>query len=241
MQRLLSDTVPGTSGVHLDTDTVRQVLARASEIEQQKDPETLTVEQVETLGRELGISPEAVRRALGEVAPNTNQQLVHIPRSKRLQQSNYKAALQPVLRFSGLNAAVLFVYMCTAIANSNFLRSQNIMESPAKHNVLFSMIMGLALTFIVAAPVLISMTSGWHSRHIRTGMLGGLVLGIASVLSTSVVAIPFNLLVTSEGNFGLYNPIWGFVMAMPIACTFFGGIGGVAWRWWNSLAKHEER
>ncbi len=49
-----------------DAEAVRQVLARVSEVELQAEPGDLTPKQVEALGAELGLSPQAVHRALGE-------------------------------------------------------------------------------------------------------------------------------------------------------------------------------
>ncbi len=63
----------------LDGDAIREVLARASEL-QTNATETMSVAELENLAREMGVSPQFVRQAVAEryaspstVAPITNQ------------------------------------------------------------------------------------------------------------------------------------------------------------------------
>lgn len=73
MQRF-HDKERSTETPRYDSETVRQVLARASDIEQQQaETEALTAAQIETLGSEIGLSSVAVRQALGEFRVGTGQ------------------------------------------------------------------------------------------------------------------------------------------------------------------------
>lgn len=79
MQRFRDIENRTTNGAPLyDSESTRNVLARAAQIEAES---VLTTKQVEALGVELGLSPESVRQALGEAA-GANKDVATVARSK---------------------------------------------------------------------------------------------------------------------------------------------------------------
>lgn len=63
----------------LNPDEANQVLSRAADL-QQKHLETVSVEQLEALASEVGLSPEFIRQALDEVGTAPVQRTVEAPR-----------------------------------------------------------------------------------------------------------------------------------------------------------------
>lgn len=114
MQRVYESHSTTNDAPLYDNEAVRRVLTRATEIESQADQELLTARQVETLGGELGLSPDAVRRALGEAAgANTDVALpfqTRRPQTQRqLTQKVLKTAYLPNFWFAMLQMPLSFI------------------------------------------------------------------------------------------------------------------------------------
>lgn len=126
-----------------DSETVRRVLVRASDIEQQQAAEnqSLTATQIETLGSEIGLSPVAIRQALGEVRPYraTTTKVDHSPKIWE-----FVSVPLPGLAYG----AVL-----TALHGFCVPRIFSVAPSPAIELLLFSA--------VLVVPPLLSLLIGW--------------------------------------------------------------------------------
>lgn len=212
-----------------DSQTVRQVLARASEIESQPESETLTAEQVETLGRELGLSPDAIRRALHErVNPNVAQQIVSGTKS-----------LPPITRYDVKNAGKLdllysSVAFFTLVLSLVLGHYHELFDSvsPAVFVPAF-VIIGI---YMLLGPSIFPFWYGWRRKDWRQGLL--LTAALLPMYGTSIgIAILVVLaLIPIHLSFG--GPPY---TALVIASLLSGIVGGLSGRWWEDRKLAEER
>ncbi|MBC7809183.1 MAG: hypothetical protein H7145_23860 [Akkermansiaceae bacterium] len=205
-----------------NSESVRQILARASEIESRPDTEALTPAQVETLGREIGLSPDAVRRALGELHPQTTAAVAVTAPATVIQtppvaltQARAKQAYLPILLAAVLGPPAVFVISLLIAA---FHGSSLIVPS----------LVALGLLFLFAR-------AGWITKRARLSFLGlifaplmMLLACIANALGGGGSVIP----TTEEG-------IPALLMA-PLASVVHLG-GALARKWWDNLPQTDDR
>ncbi|MBC8139364.1 MAG: hypothetical protein H8F28_26100, partial [Fibrella sp.] len=168
-----------------DSEMVRQVLARASEIESQAETELLTADQVEALGSDLGLSSEAVRRALGErtdagsdlgATSMTGRRRALVP----LTQEQVKAAYLPNLWFALICFPIIF-------GLAKFMYSN---AMPSGVGIVF----GIGIGFVI--PLYLAFRSGFLAKRVGVATVGGLL----TVLIASCISLIALLSATPNSN-----------------------------------------
>ena len=167
---------PVAAAPRYDAESVREVLARASEIEAaQHEPDALTAEQVETLGAELGLSPAAVRRALGEREHKASPAVLTVPsisaRRERLTVAQIVAVPLPGLVYAIALSVCLFTL-------ARFLNGA-ILTTAATAFILFS---------VFFLPPLLSGWLGWRRGDVRLGLATGFACPALTMLALIVGA-----------------------------------------------------
>lgn len=215
------ENLAGNDRPRYDSQTVREVLARASEIETQAEPELLTVAQVEALGSELGLSPEAVRRALGEkgvvgsVVPATSaRKRVLVP----LTQEQVKAAYSFTLWYALICFPVIF-----GVAGA--------MRSGTTSTEIAAPIASIVALVI---PIYLACRSGFLAKRVGVAAVGGFL----SVLLISCVAFLAGMMADRSINInGVITIIFWQVLYGAIA----GSTGAWVRHWWDGLPRNSDR
>jgi hypothetical protein len=206
-----------------DSETVREVLARASEIEAQTETELLTATQVEALGSELGLSPEAVRRALGEKSGVASEvaKTSTITRDKALEpltQERIKAAYLPNLWYGLVCFPIIFA----------LYRLMHGGTTPSEIGVP----MAIAVAFVV--PVYLAFRSGFLTKEARVGAVGGLL----TVLLVSSIALIAGGMAMPGSSMQRVDRI---VLLVLIIGAAFGALGSGVRHWWDRLPRNSDR
>lgn len=213
-----------------DGEAARKVLARASEIEsnkiEQPKPELLNASQIEALGAEIGLSPEAIRRALGEAREgaildgttstrtNGRRSSIAVP----LTQERVRAAYLPTLWYALLCFPAIFIL-------SRLIQSHTVPQD-------IGALLGITVSMVI--PVVLAFRSGYLTRRAGVGAIGGF-------LSTLAIAIMVVTAVTMADPVrgGGSVPAAFFLLALVGAVA--GTFGAVAHNWWESLPKNSDR
>lgn len=230
MQRLQGseNTLPGTS--LYDSEAVRKVLARASEIESAKEgaaqSEMLSPSQIEALGEEIGLSPDAIRRALGEIGRESTNGVTASPRihprsavtATPLTQEQVKKAALTTLYYSLLCSPVVLLL-------SHLMYSNTITRALGAT---------LAIIMAVVIPILLAWRSGYLIRRAGIGAIfGGLTtffVFLMAVIGESIVG----------PRFGMgFQPVLYFLITL--SGMIAGATGAVVRNWWESLPKNSDR
>lgn len=157
-----NENTAGPASPLYDGETVRRVLGRAAEIEsqaqQQQAEAPLTPAQVEALGVEVGLSPGAVRRALGELHPGTTS-----ARADNVRVGSAPTVAQmastplPGLIYGALVTLLFYLAASSGAQPGAFFR------------------LGFFACALVV-PQLLSMWLGWRSGNRKLGMATGFFL-----------------------------------------------------------------
>ena len=161
MQRFY-ESHPTTNDAPLyDDEAVRRVLTRATEIEAETETKRLTARQVETLGRDLGISPDAVRRALGE-SNGANTEVALPFQTQRLQ--GHRQLTQTVLK----SAYLPNVWFALLQMPLSFIQSRSVDTGAMSGETI------VAYVLYVYLPVLfcLAVRSGFVVKRVGTGITG---------------------------------------------------------------------
>ncbi|MBC8143542.1 MAG: hypothetical protein H7Y38_19095 [Armatimonadetes bacterium] len=213
-QKTRGETAPIPT-TRYDAGTVRQVLARASEIEEQPQPDALTPEQIETLGKELGLSPASIWQSLGEVVSPAPQSVVRTSvATAQLTQEQVKKAYVPLLLSLVLSLPVLTLVfsMIRAASGDGFFV--------------------LPLVFLFAT--VMSVRFGWQAKRLRMSFTGAVYLSliyISTFIAYSVV-----------GNRSDWNETTGlFLLLVAFVGVVSCAIGAGARKWWDKLPRDGDR
>lgn len=232
MQRFQKSEQGANAARRYDSDAVRHILARASEIESRTEPDPLTEEQVEALGREVGLSPEAVRRALRkkigvEVGHETARETRLLPPITR---SDVRSAAQSGLLYS----VVALVAMAATLVVGHYSNDLRYV-SPAYWLMAAGLVI-FCMIYLFLCPLLFPFLYGWRRRDWRQGLL--LTLALIPMYAVAFgVAV---LIVVSQISIRLE---FGGVPYVPlsVASIASGIVGGLAGRWWHDRSLAEER
>lgn len=193
-----------------DADTVRQVLARASELEQEEQ-DRLSAVQVEALGREIGLSPEAVRRALGEIEHRTGN-------VQQLQQ------LRPLRSRAVIDSAMPGLMYAIALSFFVFYVSSNHSSSVPDP---------LILVIAFCIPPLIALVNSWRQRSLLLGLIGGVATTLSALLAICIGAT----LGSHNPAFGSeLGMILGAAVLIGLIAALIGDFGRRQFESWQ--AKH---
>jgi hypothetical protein len=208
-QQLRSEESTPHSLPHFDNETVRQVLLRASAIQEQRQQASLSVAQIEALGNELGIAPEAVRQALGE--------LTNAPSVASVSSAPIHSETLPLMTVAQMITTPI-PGLLYGLFLSYFVRTANStlgIPDPAPYLV--------ALTYaaIFVFPALIAFGSGWLRRDLRAGAIVGAFL---TVLPLSTVFLTIGLLTGDWRGYGALEQPW--ITGMLLSCVSLGALGG---------------
>ncbi|MBC8139918.1 MAG: hypothetical protein H7Y38_00600, partial [Armatimonadetes bacterium] len=177
MQRFQEPTETTTPAAPVyDSETVREVLARAAQIEQEKQADApLTAEQIETLGLELGLSPDAVRRSLGEkvgtVAP-VKTAITATTQTEPLTRAQLVWGFAPMLIH--IVASYLFLSFWVTLPQS---RLENV-----------SSIGNFLIIAFGTVPYLLSAYAGWTTKRVRLSVIGAIYLPLFFYLVLNVMS-----------------------------------------------------
>lgn len=175
-----------------DSGTVRRVLARASELEQQ-EVETLSAPQIEALGRELGLSPDAVRRALGEVTGGYRTQI-----------SSVNTALRPLSVREMLLTPLPGVVYGACVAAFILLAPGGFSMFDLSTNSLT--VFALQFLFYWLPPAL-ALWLGWRRRDWRLGLATGVFIAyVAQYAGPTALSIKSGFSMNGEY---LMTTLWG--------------------------------
>lgn len=231
MQRFRNDHNTEYSPALYDEATVREVLARAAEIEVQSDSELLTARQIETLGNELGLSQEAVRRALGEKAgardrgygaPGTYRQRALSPLTLEQMNDAYS------LNFWYALMCFPIVFALTRLIQSGTMR---IMQSSTQPN-------GVGSALIIATAFLVPVALAYRSGHLIRRAGPGAIGGATSVFMVSMISLLATLAAAPRSNLG----ITGMLMLSSIFLgALAGALGANGRHWWENLPQNSDR
>ena len=217
-----TETTTPTAPVY-DSETVREVLSRAAQIEQERqEGDTMTAEQIETLGRELGLSPDAVRRSLGEkvgtVAPV---------------QATVATQTEPLTRAQLIRG---FAPLVVHLAVSYFLLSfwaglpQSRLESTAQNDLL------IRASFLL--PFLLLAWAGWATKRVRLSIVGAIYLPLFSYLMLRVISEASGSKIPPEVMTSVLTT-YLTTYTMQGAGTF--ALAAFARKWWDNLPRNIAR
>ncbi len=206
-----------------DPESVRRVLARASEIETQAETELLSVVQVEALGAELGLSPQAVRIALGETVGSSADTgvVAGVPRRQVrgvLTQEQVKAAFMPNAWYS-----LVCFFLLAFVAR---MSHSGTMPNPVG--------LGCAVIIGLLVPVYLAFRSGYLSRNIRVGAVGG---GLTTALLSIIATISLYLAVPNAGLQG----VEAVILCLTALGVCAGMLGAFIRDWWDGLPRNADR
>lgn len=206
-----------------DSETVREVLARASEIETQAEPDLLTASQVEALGSELGLSPEAVRRALGEKT-GVGREVVTASRATRRQ------ALVPLTQEKVKEAYLINLWFALACFPIMFGVARFMDKGTMPNEI--AMVLCIGMGFVI--PFYLALRSGFLTKRVGVATVGGLL----TVLLTSFVS--FVALWTGTRD-SPGNGVGQVILLMLFLGAVAGAVGAGARNWWDSLPRNSDR
>lgn len=211
------------SAPRFDSQAVREVLARASEIEAEPETELLTAAQIETLGAEIGLSPEAVRKALGEKIGSTAvvaeaSPAIHKNVLAPLTQEQVKAAYMLNLWYALFSFFFLF----------GVLKFMHGGTTPRETGT------PLAIIAAFGAPIFLAFRSGFLAKRVKVGMVGGLL----TTLLVALVSLVAGAIV--EGN-GSLNGVMVILVLVTLLGAIAGGAGAAARHWWDTLPRQGDR
>ena len=229
MQRLQTDASPPQA--RYDSETVRRVLARAHEIEQTAvQDEPLSAAQVEVLAAELGIAPDAVRRAMGEVVGGGvvgGAAVTMRPTSARragITQGDVKRALLPGLIYAAVISLLCVLYLVVDRLH---------LDSEPVWNVVMQL---LSAAFLLVIPTLVIAVYSARQRTPLLGVLTGAFVVFAPMFVISVVAVGWIVWHGQDTHTG------DSLASLMLFIAFGGALGGgsnVFWRWWQGLRANE--
>ncbi len=221
MQRVFETTSTSNEAPLYDSEAVRRVLTRATEIE--AETERLTARQVEALGSELGLSPDAVRRALGETT-GRNTDVALAPQARyRQTQPLTRAVLQ-----SAYLPSVWFAVMQIPLA---FIGSRSIDTGAISGETMIAYILYIYLPLLFC----LAIRSGFLVKRAGVGIAGAWV-ATASTLAISCLS----------GYLGAINPpsVESMLMTNLVFSVLgvFGGALGVGARYiWDRISRNPNR
>lgn len=203
-----------------DSETVREVLARAAQIEQQAQTDApMTAEQIETLGRELGMSPESVRRALGE---KTTTQYAPV---------QTRTATEPVATQARMKSALLplfwLAFLCFPVANLTLVIDRNWQDVSLMSNY-FVVVVALVVTAFFLFRL------GWIIRQQRAALFAATYAPVVTFLTLLAPTM-------AEGR-SMWHlaPFLGSLFTSVLA-VFVCGFGMTVGAWWDKLPKDADR
>jgi hypothetical protein len=175
-QQFRENESANNTGSHYDSETVREVLIRAVEIEKQTEVEApLTAAQVEALGTEIGLTPEAVRRALGELRPETRASAVRVDTLPTV--SQMASALLPGLIYGALLTTLVSVLtlITPSLPRPSWLGGilLTLITAPLPRPPWFGVILFLC---VLVVPSLLSLWMGWRRGNRPLASATGLFL-----------------------------------------------------------------
>lgn len=187
-----------------DAQTVRRVIALAEQM-QTRHRETLSTEEVENLGREVGVEPEFVRRALAQIdSPQNITSISDLGRQKPVVEVSLGSLTRRQRALAMVPPALYALMMPLTFAW--FHNSDN-------RAVLFYLILPSFLAFCV----------GVKGKSKRVGTLNGILFALASILSLVGNAAYDHDSQPTFAEFGMILAIW-------LATGITLGVGGAALR-----------
>jgi hypothetical protein len=240
MQRFREPEASPTAPRRYDDATVRNILARAAELEARTppltDPTTLTTEQIETLGREVGLSSEAVRLALREkgeevvVAMSTTEVAAAVT-MKPITRADVRKAGQLALVYNGV---ALLLILTSWLSSHYFAKPSS--APPAALILPFVIIGGI---YLVLGPPIFPFVYGWRRKDWRQGLIlsaallpmYGVAVGIAVLIAA--LAIP-----NFQAAVFLNGPPY---LLLAVLSLITSPVGGAVGRWWHDRTLAEER
>lgn len=206
-----------------DSEAVRRVLARASQIEAQSTNELLNAGQVEALGEEIGLSPGAVRRALGEARKIGED----VPLGSQTQTRSVPLT-RDVLKSACLPNLLLALFWIP----SAFIESRAVDTGSMSGETL------IALVCYVYLPMLFLLATRFGFVAKRAG------LGIGGAWLTTCITIAFSCVSGYFGSIDHSTPVTSMLMTNFIFSLLgiFGGALGVGARYvWDHLPRNAQR
>jgi hypothetical protein len=227
MQRFRTEPVSVSPTQQYDGETARQILARAREIEQStaQEANTVSAAQIEALAGELGISPDAVRRALGERSAGASVAPVHTHASRTLPpltKRDIKAAFVPGLWYAPMVGMFLSWFLVATKSGGAEFNS----------SVLWAIVAYFLVFF--AAPLLAAL-HGWRTRDYRQGLIAG---AATAVLCGATIAVVF---AAGNGSHTGNESFYRMLMMSVVATLLLGMPSGISARWWHSLHDSDQR
>lgn len=211
-----------TQSPRYDSETVREVLARASEIETQAEPDLLTASQVEALGSELGLSPEAVRRALGEKI-GVGRETMTASRTIR------RKALVPLTQEQVKEAYLINLWIALACFPIMFVAARFMHSGTMPQEIGIVTYIGIGLVI----PFYLALRSGFLTKRVGVAMVGGI---LTTLLTTFISLIALLTAPNSNGN-----GIGQMILLMLFLGMVAGAMGAGARHWWDSLPRNSDR
>lgn len=214
MQRF-HDKERTTETTRYDSETVRQVLVRASNIEQQQaETEALTAAQIETLGSEIGLSPVAVRQALGEFRVGTGRGALQ---TTQKQITNSQAFAAFAMGFACL-LVLLFAKWAWGFVHTN-------------NPIVGNLAVAILYTTVYILPMFSSCRYGWHSRNTMLGMIAGVGVG-------SAYFVAFCILVS---NLKDSLNVFKYALLLMVLSVIAGAVGALARQRFGKIPQSSNR
>lgn len=198
----------------LDAETVKRVIDRAATL-QQAHLETVSPDQLEALASEVGIDPEFVKRALGEIETEPVAEMKTVRRIVRRKVARKKTEIAGLtarqVRTALTPGAIYALFAFFVMLNFNGYNGGRT---------------GAEIVFLLLQPAILTVYFAQRQPHRRMGALLGLSLGLLPILAA---AIP------SDGR-GV--PVFAGLFYGPMLAAL--GFGATAARKWLDERNAEE-
>lgn len=161
-----------TADERYDTATVQKALTLAQQL-QTRHRETLSADELEALGSEIGVEPEFIRRALAQMEAQTKSANEAVPNrykrvlqraAKPLTQRQQVIAITPAVSYL-LLMPLTFPWVTAYYASVN----------------------GRLYLLYLALPLILSFCAGVYGNSKRGGTLAGVLLGLVSMLFVAII------------------------------------------------------
>jgi hypothetical protein len=179
-----------------------------------------TAAQVEALGRELGMSPEAVRQALQEKAG-----IASTPQTQTANQTLLSSITRQGIKTCAQIAAIYNAITLVLIVMANAV---NAVDSPAP---IALPVITIALSYMLVGPVVVPFRYGWNRKDWRQGLLMGAVLTLLSILTIGGAVAGAKVSHRFDyPQLAFDNSLFAAIAVMAVLSGMIGGAMGKAWQ-----------
>ena len=181
-----------------DGETVQKIIALAQEM-QTHHRATLTASDIEDLGREVGVEPDFVRRALAAIEKQKRQPVLINTNTRRREISRRTLSVSRLTRkqrATALAPAALYTVLMPLLMGTHYLSTDA----------------GIFLYFLL--PVALAFGAGFIAKSKRAGMLSGSLLGISAFIG---------IMINNMFHHGEFAPTFAEILP-PMAMFLFAGI-----------------